>query len=75
MGSLSEKTKAFLFARWIAMVYADELEGGISILNTKDGYWYKEKLEYFEFNVYPKMKENKTVSKTRSFLSDLNNKI
>jgi hypothetical protein len=75
MGTLSEKTKAFLFARWIAMIYADEKEGGLSILNTKDGHWYKQQLEYFEFNIYPNMKKSGTVSETRSFLNDLNNKI
>ena len=57
------------------MVYADEHEGGLSVLNTKDGHWYKEKLEYFEFNVYPNMKKSGSVSETRAFLSDLNNKI
>jgi len=38
---IDEKVKIFLFTRWMGMCYSD-------VLNTKDGYWYLDKMKYFE---------------------------
>jgi FAD/FMN-containing dehydrogenase len=74
MASNSENTKAFLFAKWLAMNYADEhIDGGLSVLNRETGHWYKEQLKHFNEVAYPSMKKNGTVNETRSFLSDLSN--
>jgi hypothetical protein len=56
-----EKVKMFLFARWIATNY----EG---VLNTEDGYWYKEQLEHFNENVWINYLKNGTVEDTAKFL-------
>lgn len=75
MAALSENTKAFLFARWISMCYADTKVDGISVLNLEKGQWYKEQLQHFNEVVYPNMKKSGTVTETRSFLNDLPNNI
>lgn len=51
------------------MNYADVTEGGLSVLNTESGHWYKYQLEYFESTVYPNMKKTGQIIETRSFLS------
>ena len=73
MASNSENTKAFLFAKWLAMNYADSTLNGVSVLNRETGHWYKQQLQHFNEVAYPNMKENGTVSETRSFLNDLSN--
>lgn len=79
-----EEVKIFLFARWIATCYADEHldnemkcdhdEGfksseSISVLNRETGYWYKEKIQYFNDVVYPNYIENGTVENTERFFN------
>ena len=71
--TLTENTKAFLFARWLAMNYADTQTDGLSVLNKETGYWYRDQLKHFNEIVYPNLKENGTVSETRSFLNGLTN--
>ena len=60
--------KMFLFARWIAMCYADTQIEGISVLNKEDGHWYKETLNYFNETIYPEYLKNGVAEETRKFL-------
>jgi len=59
--TIKEKTKAFLFARWIATCY-------LEILNTENGAWWKVQLEHFEKVVYPNYMDNNTAKDTTKFL-------
>ena len=73
----------FLFARWISTSYADEhidLKGRsqydenfdsqnyMSALNMKDGYWWAEKLQFFNKQVLPNYKDSGVVKETAEFL-------
>lgn len=61
----NENVKMFLFARWISTCYED------TVLNTESGYWWRDRLEYFNDVVYPNYLENKTVEDTEKFLEPL----
>lgn len=78
-----EKTIAFLFTRWLATSYADEhldennqFQGhpdfnantAISVLNRSSEHWYKDKLEYFEYEVLPNYKINGLYQDAYEFL-------
>jgi len=80
-----EEVKMFLFARWIAICYADthldenmkcqydeefKSSEAISVLNREDGYWYREQLGHFNTVVYPNYVENGTVEDTEEFLRE-----
>lgn len=82
----NSNTKMFLFARWISTCYADEhldsngkhsIEEGhnaatdMSVLNRKDGYWWKEQLVYFNTEVYPNYVKRGTVEDTIELLKDI----
>lgn len=71
-----DKVKTVLFARWLAMNYADthidsdgrsefdeefKKEEAISVLNKKNSFWYAERLKFYEEQVYPNQVKNKTV--------------
>jgi len=79
-----EDVKAFLFARWLATCYADELmdanmchsatvgydpSTALSVLNRESGHWYKERLDYFNKNVYPEYEANGSTEKIARFLN------
>jgi len=71
MVTKTENVKMFLFARWISTCYADTELNGLSVLNAESGYWWRDKLEYFNNVVYPNYLENKTVKDTKKFLNPL----
>jgi hypothetical protein len=77
-----EEVKMFMFARWIATCYADTKidnnnkgsheEGfdsttALSVLNKKDGHWYKKQIEHFNSVVYPNYVKNGSVRDTKEF--------
>jgi len=67
----------FLFARWMATLYADTHShacDGMSVLNIENGEWWKDKLEYFNKVVYPNYVENNTVKETNKFLNNTKKK-
>lgn len=66
-----EDVKMFLFSRWISVSYADtrDRKYGISVLNTENGNWYKDKLNYFNEKIYPEYVKNGTVDQTIEFLN------
>lgn len=81
---IMDDVKMFLFARWISTCYADEhldeemrhsTEKGydsktaISVLNRKNGYWYKEKIKYFNDVIYPNYIKNGTVDNANDFFN------
>lgn len=83
---MMENAKMFLFARWMATCYADEhvdsnmisqyndrfnTNEAMSVLNRESGYWWKNKLEYFNEIVYPNYLKNGSVKNTEEFLSDI----
>ncbi len=78
-----EEVKMFLFARWIAICYADfhldsnmkckadegfNSQEAISVLNRESGTWYARQLKYFNNFVYPNYIENGTVDNAKVFL-------
>ena len=84
MGTLNERVKMFLFARWVSTVYADDhLDDdmnhqsspnfnpteGMSVLNRESGLWWKEQLDHFNTIVYPNYIENGSVKSAKEFLS------
>lgn len=77
-----DNVRMCLFARWISTCYAvsnldgkmvcddneyDDKKGYKSLLNMKDGEWYKEQLQYFIDVVYPNYIDNETVESTIKF--------
>jgi len=73
MGIKTENTKAFMFARYMSMCYADSesFGGGPSVLNSEDGKWWKDKLVHFNKVVYPNYIKNGSVNSTNKFLKDI----
>jgi len=66
-----ENVRALLFARWMATCYSNETDiyGGVaSTLNTSDGYWWRDKLNYFNNVVYPNYVKNGSVEDAYKFL-------
>jgi hypothetical protein len=63
---MRSKVKMFMFARWIVILYDSE------VLNTEDGNWWKEQLEYFDSKVYPSYLKNGSVKETTKFLNNEN---
>ena len=59
-----------MFARWMATCYADtrKTEGGLSILNMENGYWWKDRLEHFNKVVLPTYTENGNLDEFVKFL-------
>jgi len=83
MATLNEKTKMFLFARWISMIYADEhlddnmkYQGdpdfnpkeGMSVLNRESGNWWLEQLNHFNDVVFPNYIKNGSFEDTKDFI-------
>jgi len=82
--NLEERIKMFLFSRWISTLYADEHldknmihqsysaffdeTTAMSVLNREDGNWWKEKLDFFEKEIYPNLLKNKSVEDAKTFL-------
>ena len=66
-----EDVKMFLFSRWISISYAEtrDIKYGISVLNTENGNWYKDKLNYFNERIYPEYLKNGIVKHTEEFLN------
>jgi uncharacterized protein YwqG len=77
-----ERLKIFWFSRWISTSYADEhldknmkhqSEEGfdrtseLSVLNRETGYWYIDRMKYFEKNVFSNMLE---IAKERGSLKE-----
>lgn len=58
----NSKAEQFMFARWMATCYSSEC------LNMKDGYWWKEQLEYFTISILPEYKRNGSYKETVEFL-------
>ena len=56
------EVKMFLFGRWMSINYSTD------ILNSEDGYWWKEQLNFFNEIVYPNYIKNGTVDNTKRFL-------
>ena len=62
-----DDVKTFLFARWMAINFE-------SLLNAQSGYWWKERLLWFNLKIYPEYIRNDTVKETKEFLkNDTNN--
>lgn len=66
--SIEEKTKMFLFSRWMAVCYDS------NIMNTETGHWWKERLNEFERTVLPNLIKNNSYVDTFEFLSAAPNK-
>lgn len=66
--SIDEKTKLFLFCRWMAMSYTSEN------MNTESGYWWKDRVNDFERLAYPNLIKNNSYIDTFEFLSAAPNK-
>jgi hypothetical protein len=78
-----DEVKMYLFVRWISTCYADikidnkgkssndlgfDNSDALSLLNVKDGYWYKEQIKYFKNIVYPNLIKNGSVDDAKNFL-------
>lgn len=57
-----DDVKMFLFARWMGTCYATHT------LNSEDGYWWADKLNHFNEEVYPNYVENGAIEDTKKFL-------
>lgn len=82
-----ERLKMLWFSRWLATSYADEhldkdmkhqseenFDRGseLSVLNRETGYWYADKLKYFEEKVFQNQLK---LSKERGYLEETLNSI
>ncbi len=66
--TLDEKTKMFLFSRWLSMCYDSDT------MNKETGYWWKDKVNDFERNAYPNLIKNNSYIDTFEFFSEAPNK-
>ncbi len=82
---MDESVKMFMFARWIATLYADERidknglcqtdekfdqSSALSLLNIKDGEWWKQQLKYFNENVWVRYTNQSVDKPVKEFLKD-----
>ncbi|MCK9279206.1 MAG: hypothetical protein M0P71_01070 [Melioribacteraceae bacterium] len=80
-----EDIKMFLFGRWIATCYADELmdkngmtnhnpgfkrEEALSVLNMTGGSWWKSRIRHFNSVVLPNYKSNGSYEDAKKFLNE-----
>lgn len=78
-----DKAQLVLFARWMAICYADEhiddqgthqaepdydRTTGMSVLNRESGEWYKKQVNYFEEVVFPNYIKNGSYEDHKKFL-------
>jgi len=78
------EAKMMMFARWISTCYADShidsngkseadygfnFSSAMSVLNRKDGKWWKDQLKHFETTVYPNYRKQDMVKKYVEFLN------
>lgn len=61
MNNLDERTKMFLFIRWISINYGGHL-------NQMEGRWYMRKMDYFFTTVLNNYIDNGTYIDTREFI-------
>lgn len=65
--TIREQAIAFLFSRWLATHYEGRL-------NEENGYWYMDKMDYFQKEVLPNQIINGSFDNTVEFIMKQNEK-